>query len=116
MIEALRPYLAAALWFAVCGAVLYPLSLLYVRFLVVVGHFEKPWKSVGAYLLWLSFSVALLFPLVGGVVLARRYSPQLAEWPALLWLGVCYLGSAVPVYGTVCRNLPKLRAMGFFRE
>ena len=116
MIEAFAPYVIYAVWFAACGAVLRPLSRLYISSLIVVGRFGFPWKVLASSALWLLFSVIVVLPLFSGLAYGARYRTELHEWPILIWFLCCYVGSLVPVYKSIKGELPRLQVAGFFKD
>ena len=116
MIEALAPYVISAMWFAACGAVLHPLSRVYVSLLIAVGWVTFLWKVLAGSALWLLFSVIILLPLFCGLVYGMRYRAELREWPALIWFMCCYVVSLVPMYKSIKGELPRLQIAGFLRD
>lgn len=106
--------LAPFLWFAGAAAALYFVAKFYVHALLFVAELSRPLKVVFSGILWLTFSATAVAPLFGWLSVARACCPAALEFPALLWVLLCF-GLCFVAHRPIKQRLPQLQAAGFFR-
>jgi hypothetical protein len=108
--------LAPLLWFAVAAAALFVLATVYVHALLVVAELSRLLRVALSAILWLTFAAAAVAPLFGWISIARARYPAALEFPALLWVLLCFGLCFVAVHRPIKRRLPQLQAAGLFRQ
>jgi len=108
--------LAPLLWFAVAAAALFVLATVYVHALLAVTDLSRLLRVALSTILWLKFAITAVAPLFAWIIIARDRYPAALEFPALLWVLLCFGLCFVAVHRPIKRRLPQLQAAGLFRQ
>lgn len=111
----MSPWLASVAFFAACGLVLYPITQLYVAALLHVGRRGRVLRVLGGSLLWMTFCVPVLLPLLA-FLSSDPWGASALEDDALLLLAITSYGvlTLVPVGYAIAKRVRELRDVGFF--
>lgn len=116
MPPALELLLAPLLWFAVAAAALFVLATVYVHALLAVAELSRHLRVALSTILWLKFATTGVAPLFAWIIIARERYPDSLEFPALLWVLLCFGLCVLAVHRPIKRCLPQLQAAGLFRQ